>query len=76
MRKIVLSAVFALGMGLAAATGASAAPLATGLANGATAAPNASIVQDVAYRCRHITVCRRGPYGHRRCHVERVCRRW
>ena len=77
MRKIVLSAVFALGMGLAAATGPSAAPLSTGLASGATAAPNASIIQDVAYRCRRITVCHRGPYGRRVCRTERVCRhRW
>ena len=76
MRKIVLSAVFALGMGLAASTGASAAPLSTGLTNGATAAPNASMIQDVAWRCRRVTVCHRGPYGHRRCHVERVCRHW
>lgn len=75
MRKIVLSAVFALGMGLAASTGASAAPLSTGLANGATAAPNASMIQDVALICRRIRVCHRGAYGRRWCRVERVCRR-
>lgn len=76
MRKIVLTAVFALGMGLAASTGASATPLATGLTNGSAAAPHASLIQDVAYRCRRVTVCRRGPYGRRVCHTNRVCRRW
>ena len=76
MRKIVLSAVFALGMGLAASTGASAAPLATGLANGATVAPNASMIQDVAWRCRRVTVCRRGYHGRRFCETRRVCRHW
>ena len=76
MRKIVLSAVFALGMGLAASTGASATPLSVGLSNGAAATPNASLIEDVAYRCRRITVCRRGPYGHRHCRTERVCRHW
>jgi hypothetical protein len=75
MRKIVLSAVFALGMGLAASTGASAAPLSTGLANGATVTPNASMIQDVALICRNIRVCHRGPYGRRWCRIERVCRR-
>jgi len=77
MRKIVLSAVFALGMGLAASTGASAAPLSTGVATGAAAAPNASMIQDVALVCRRVTICHRGRYGRRICRVERVCRhRW
>jgi hypothetical protein len=76
MRKIVLSAVFALGMGLAASTGASAAPLSTGLANGAAVAPNASIIQDVAWACRRIRVCHRGPHGRRWCRIERICRHW
>jgi hypothetical protein len=76
MRKIVLSAVFALGMGLVASTGASATPLSAGLSTGATAVPNASLIQDVAWRCRRITVCHRGRYGRRVCRVERVCRRW
>jgi hypothetical protein len=76
MHKIVLSAVFALGMALAASTGASAAPLSSGLTNGATAAPNASMIQDVAWGCRRMTVCHRGRYGRRRvCHTTRVCRR-
>ena len=43
-------------------------------------AATASLLDQVQYyrgrvRCRNVTVCRRGPYG-RRCHVERVCRRW
>ena len=76
MRKIVLSAVFALGMGLAASTGASAAPLSNGLTSGATAAPNATMIQDVAWGCRRTTVCHRGRYGRRVCETRRVCRRW
>jgi hypothetical protein len=76
MRKIVLSAVFALGMGLAASTGASATPLSVGLSTGAAAAPNASLIEDVAYRCRRVTVCHRGYHGRRVCRVNRVCRRW
>ena len=61
----------------AAASALVVAALSTGLASGATAAPNASIIQDVAYRCRRITVCHRGPYGRRVCRTERVCRhRW
>ena len=56
MRKIVLSAVFALGMGLAASTGASATQLSIGLTNGAAAAPTASLIEDVAWRCRRETV--------------------
>jgi hypothetical protein len=76
MRKIVLSAVFALGMGLAASTGASATPLSVGLSNGATATPNASLIQDVAWRCRRVTTCHRGYHGRRVCNVRRVCRHW
>lgn len=77
MRKIVLSAVFALGMGLAASTGASAAPLSAGLSTGAIAAPNASMVETVAMVCRRMTTCHRGAYGRRVCRTTRVCRhRW
>ena len=76
MRKIVLSAVLALGMGLAASTGASATPLSIGLTNGAAAAPNASLIEDVAWRCRRVTVCHRGRYGRRVCETRRVCRHW
>lgn len=73
MRMIALSALLALGLGFAATTGASAAP-ATGLSQ-TLDINSSSLLQDVAVRCRRVTVCRRGPYG-RRCHVERVCRRY
>ena len=76
MRKIVLSAVFALGMGIAASTGASATPLSIGLTSGAAAAPNASLIEDVAWRCRRVTVCHRGWHGRRVCETRRVCRHW
>jgi len=76
MRKIVLSAVFALGMGLAASTGASATPLSIGLTSGAAAAPNVSLIEDVAWRCRRVTVCHRGWHGRRVCETRRVCRHW
>jgi hypothetical protein len=76
MRKIVLSTVFAVGLGLAASTGASATPLSTGLTTGVTAAPNASMIQDVAWRCRRVTVCHRGWHGRRVCETRRVCRHW
>ena len=71
MRMIALSALVALGLGFAATTGASAAP-ASGLSQGLNAS---SLLQDVAVRCRNVRVCRVGPYGGRRCHWERVCRR-
>jgi len=74
----LLSALFALGVGVAGTSGASAAPAAAGI----DGAANASLVQQAQViivdrhrrRCRYVTVCRRGPYGHRRCHTERVCR--
>lgn len=76
MRMIALSALLALGLGVAATTGASAAPAAPATGLSQTLDINSSsLLQDVAVRCRRVTVCRRGPYG-RRCHVERVCRRW
>lgn len=73
MRMIVLSALFALGLGFVATTGASAAP-AAGLSQ-ALSSNTSSLLQDVTVRCRNVRVCRVGPYG-RRCHWERVCRRW
>lgn len=77
MRKIVLSTLFAIGVGLAGVSGAVAAPI-SGL--NTDAAATASLLDQVQYyrgrvRCRNVKVCRRGPYG-RRCHIERVCRRW
>ena len=82
MRMIILSALFAVGVGLAGMTGASAAPAAPGLA---PAANSSSMLQDIQYyrrdyrrsyrrdRCRTVRICRFGPYG-RRCHIERICR--
>lgn len=79
MRTIILSALFAAGIGLAGIGGANAAP-ASGLLNGL--ANGNSMLEEVQYRphryrnrqrCRSVQVCRRGPHG-RRCHWERVCR--
>jgi hypothetical protein len=79
MRKIVLSAVCALGLGLAATAGASAAPVA-----GLSGAANYTAIQEAQYVvvrpghrrvCRTVTVCRRGWHGRRICRTERVCRR-
>jgi hypothetical protein len=73
MKKIVLSALFALGLGMAATTGATAATLGSGLS---TAQLNASLVEKAAYACRRVTTCHRGVYGRRVCTVRRVCRHW
>jgi hypothetical protein len=69
---IVLSAVFALGVGIAATTAASAAVVGNGLSQ---AAPAATLIEQAAYGCRRVTVCHRR-YGRKVCRVERVCRRW
>lgn len=75
MRMIILSALFAAGIGMASTVGATAAPAANGINN---AAGQSSLLEQIqwrrGYRCRSVTVCRRGPYG-RRCHTERICRR-
>lgn len=74
MRMIALSALLALGLGVAATTGASAAPVAP--ANGLSKALNtSSLLQDVAVRCRSVRTCRRGYHGRRICTVRRVCQR-
>jgi len=80
MRMIVLSTLFALGLGIAGAPAASAAPI-SGLSNAVTVQ---SLVEDAQYyrrrryyrrpHCRTVRVCRRTPWG-RRCHYERICRR-
>jgi hypothetical protein len=75
MRMIVLSALFALGVGLTATTGASAATIGSGINNASTSL-SATLIEKAAYGCRRISVCRRGPYGRRFCEVRRVCRRW
>jgi hypothetical protein len=80
MRALILSSLFALGLGLAA-TPASAAPIAD---INAAVSGQAMVDQAQYYyrprhrhrvRCNNVRVCRMTPYG-RRCHVERVCRRW
>ena len=80
MRMIILSALFALGVGIAGTTAASAAPI-NGLSKALAAT---SVIEDAQYyrrdrrwrgpRCRTVRVCRRTPYG-RRCHYERICYR-
>ncbi|MBS0534571.1 MAG: glycosyl hydrolase family 5 [Proteobacteria bacterium] len=79
MRALILSSLFAIGLGLAAAPAANATPISA--INGAVAGQ--SMVDQAQYyyrpryraRCRSVRVCRWTPYG-RRCHWERVCRRW
>ncbi len=83
MRMIILSALFALGLGIAGAPSASAAPM-----SGISHVPEANAqVQDVQYyrrryrryvrtHCRNVRVCRYSRYYHRRiCRIERVCYR-
>jgi hypothetical protein len=77
MRALILSSLFAIGLGLAA-TPASAAPIADINA----AVSGQAMVDQVQYyrprhrvRCNNVRVCRMTPWG-RRCHWERVCRRW
>ncbi len=79
MHKIVLSALFALGLGLAGATGASAAPVAAGYSPAATA----PLIEQIQYRpyryhrrhryCYNVRRCWRGYHGRRVCRVQRVC---
>ncbi len=72
MKTIILSALFAAGLGLAGIGGAVAAPVSNGINN----AEQSSMLEQVQWRhrCRSVTVCRRGPMGGRRCHTDRVCR--
>ena len=74
MRMTLLSALFALGVGMAGVSTANAAPAA------AIDGANASLVQQAQVvivegrrHCRSVRVCRGGPYG-RHCRWERVCR--
>jgi hypothetical protein len=69
MKKFVLSTLFALGVGLAGATGATAATIGSGIGQ----ATNATLIEQAALVCRRIEVCHRGRFGHSRCHWERVC---
>jgi hypothetical protein len=72
MRMIVLSALLALGLGFAGATGASAANVGGGINQAANAS---SLVEQTALVCRRIRVCHWPRPFVRRCHWERVCRR-
>ncbi len=74
MRMILLSALFALGVGFAGATSASAAPI-SGVNTETNSSSMLTEIQYYRRHCRSVRVCRRGPYG-RRCHIERICRRW
>jgi len=86
MRKIFLSALFALGIGLAGATTASAAPVAAGY----TPAANATLIEQIQYRphrnyrhrhryryCYNVRRCYITRHHRRVCRIERICRwRW
>lgn len=71
MRMIILSALFALGVGLVGTSGASAAA-GSGINNAANSSSQIEQVQ-WRHRCRSVRVCRSGPF-HRHCHWERICR--
>ena len=73
MRMIVLSALFAAGVGLAGAGSAIAAPISNGASNANMSTP---LVEQVAMRCRMVRACRVGPHGRRVCRTDRICRRW
>ncbi len=86
MRMLFLSALFALGVGLAGTTGASAAPASTGLSNLLNgSALSQSLVEEAQYSrryrhrsrrsCRQVRVCNRGRYGRVRCNIRTVCYR-
>lgn len=80
MRKIVLSTVFALGLGLAGATGATAAPFSPvpGAAPTPMVTPAQLVVVGPRYRhrryCYNARRCWRGRHGRLVCRVHRVCR--
>jgi hypothetical protein len=82
MRVMVLSALLAIGLGVAGMSSASAAPAANGI-NSAAAGSLLHSAQFFIYpappsrvRCRTVRVCRITHYGRRVCHNERVCRRY
>jgi len=77
MRALILSSLFAIGLGLAGASAANAAPV----SNISAAVAGQATVDQVQYyrgrprvRCHNVRVCRMTPYG-RRCRIDRVCRR-
>ena len=70
MKAILVAALFSIGLGLAAPTGAAAANATSGLKDAAQAT---SLVK--AARCRNVQTCRTSPIaGYRRvCSTKRVC---
>jgi hypothetical protein len=71
MKSILLAGLLALGVGLAMAAPASAAPI----SGNSTAATTHSLAEPVYYGCRRVRVCN-WHHGYRRCYWRRVCRRW
>ena len=81
MKKLVLAAVCAVGLGLAASAGASAAPLASGL-DGVNMSPiqqaQTVIIEPGRRhrpRCERVTRCRVRPNGVKVCRTETICHR-
>jgi hypothetical protein len=72
MRMVLLSALFAIGVGIAGAGSAYAAPAAPGLKDAAKAA---SLIEPARVRCYNRKVCYIDNWGVRRCILKRVCRR-
>jgi hypothetical protein len=79
---IMLSALFALGLGVAGSAPASAAPIGNlGEMPAATSLLQEAQVVIVGPRyrrprCRSVRVCHRSYSGRLRCHYERICRRY
>jgi hypothetical protein len=86
MRTILLSALFAAGIGLAGLTGAAAAPGSPALPGAAPASlvtPAQVVIVGPRHRyrhrvCRPVRRCWRGRHGRLICRVQTVChwRRW
>ena len=78
MRMFVLSVLFAAGVGLAGAGGAAAAPATGGFSPATGINPLVQktyvVVVRHPHRCHRVKVCHVGPYGHRHCHWDTVCR--
>jgi hypothetical protein len=73
MKTILLAGLFALGVAIAAPSGAMAAPIGNGGVD--HAAKVNSLVEPAYYGCRRMRVCEGGPYR-RHCWYRRVCRHW
>jgi hypothetical protein len=72
MRMVLLSALFAIGVGIFGAGNASAAPAAPGLNDAANAA---SLIEQARVSCYNRRVCYVDNWGVRHCRLKRVCRR-